>query len=46
MKPEILRQLPLDREESSSTVLTPCLAIPHIVIEGEFTFDILRALGK
>jgi len=34
----------LERERDSSTVLTPYLAIPHIVIRGENHFDIL--LGR
>ncbi|MFO7900724.1 MAG: amino acid permease [Planctomycetota bacterium] len=31
------------REEESSTVISPDLALPHVVIEGEHTFDILLA---
>ena len=40
-------QLLVQREEESSTVLTPNLAIPHIIIDGEKTFDVLlvRARG-
>ncbi|MFA5239674.1 MAG: amino acid permease [Phycisphaerae bacterium] len=34
------------REEQSSTVLSDILAIPHIIIEGEHTFDILIARCK
>lgn len=34
------------REQQSSTVLRPGLAIPHIVIEGEKTFDILLARSR
>ncbi len=34
------------REKESSTVLSDNLAIPHIVIEGEHTFDILIARCK
>jgi amino acid transporter/mannitol/fructose-specific phosphotransferase system IIA component (Ntr-type) len=33
----------LDRERQSSTVLSPHLAIPHIVVEGKHTFDVLLA---
>jgi APA family basic amino acid/polyamine antiporter len=32
-----------DRERESSTVLSPALAIPHVVIEGEHTLDVLLA---
>jgi amino acid transporter/mannitol/fructose-specific phosphotransferase system IIA component (Ntr-type) len=35
-----------DREKESSTVIGPGLAIPHIVLEGEKTFDILLARCK
>ena len=34
------------REKQSSTVLRPGLAIPHIVVEGEKTFDILLARSR
>jgi len=40
---ENLSDLLLARERESSTVLSPSLAIPHIVIEGEKIFDILLA---
>jgi len=36
----------MERETESSTVLTPFLAIPHIVIKGEKHFDILLARCK
>lgn len=42
-EPETLLKLLLDRERENSTVLSPDLAIPHIVIEGEHVFDILLA---
>jgi amino acid transporter/mannitol/fructose-specific phosphotransferase system IIA component (Ntr-type) len=42
---EILRAIH-DREKQSSTVLRPGLAIPHIVVEGEKTFDILLARSR
>lgn len=38
-----LEKLLLDRERDSSTVLSPTLAIPHIIIDGEHTFDVLLA---
>lgn len=41
-----LLKLFLDRERYTSSVLSPGLAIPHIVIEGERTFDILLARCK
>ena len=40
---EILMKQFIDREQESSTVLSPGLAIPHIIIEGEKKFDILVA---
>lgn len=39
----MLLQLLLDREALSSTVIGGNLAIPHVVIQGENTFDILIA---
>jgi amino acid transporter/mannitol/fructose-specific phosphotransferase system IIA component (Ntr-type) len=45
-EPEALLQSLLDREKQSSTVLTPTLAIPHVVIEGQHTFGILMARCK
>jgi mannitol/fructose-specific phosphotransferase system IIA component (Ntr-type) len=39
----IMMKLLHDREKDSSTVLTPCLAIPHIVVAGEKRFEILLA---
>ena len=33
----------LERERESSTVLTPYLAIPHVIIEGNHAFDLLLA---
>ncbi len=41
--PDLLVELFLKREEESSTVLTPFLAIPHIIIEGQGKFEILLA---
>ncbi len=42
-----LYELFLEREKSSSTVLTPELAVPHIIIEGEKHFElvVVRAPG-
>ena len=36
----------MQREQESSTVLSPTLAIPHIIIEGEKKFSILLARCK
>jgi len=41
-----LSKLLLKREEESSTVLRPGLAIPHIVVEGDGKFKILLARCK
>lgn len=41
-----LHRLLLDREKESSTVLSPGLAIPHIIVQGEHKFDILLARCK
>ncbi len=46
INPNIILQKLLDRESESSSALTPCLAIPHIVIEGEGRFEILLARCK
>jgi amino acid transporter len=46
VEPEALFKLLSDREKESSTVLNSYLAIPHIIIEGENTFDILFARCK
>ena len=43
IKPDDLFKLLLDREKDTSTVISPGLAIPHIVVEGEDTFEILLA---
>jgi len=42
----IINKALLDREEQCSTVLSPGLAIPHIVIEGDHKFSILLARCK
>ena len=39
----IMMKLLHDRERDSSTVLTPCLAIPHIVVAGKERFEIMLA---
>jgi len=39
---ELFRLL-VEREQQSSTVLSPYLAIPHIIIDGEHRFDVLLA---
>ncbi|OQY58358.1 MAG: hypothetical protein B6245_12260 [Desulfobacteraceae bacterium 4572_88] len=41
--PDELLQLLLEREKESGTALRPDLAIPHIIIEGEHTLEILLA---
>jgi len=46
VNPRVLLQLLKEREKESTTVLTPYLAIPHIVIDVEGTFDILFARCK
>jgi mannitol/fructose-specific phosphotransferase system IIA component (Ntr-type) len=38
-----LFKLLIEREKQSSTVLSPYLAIPHIILEGQHKFDILIA---
>lgn len=38
-----LFKLLVEREQQSSTVLSPCLAIPHIIIDGQHRFDVLLA---
>ena len=43
MDTKILMKQFIDREQESSTVMGPGLAIPHIIIEGEKKFDILVA---
>ena len=45
-KPDLMLKLLQDREGQSSTVLSPALAIPHIVVQGEHLFDILLARCK
>lgn len=42
----VIHTLLLDREEQSSTVLSPGLAIPHIIMDGKYPFTILLARCK
>jgi APA family basic amino acid/polyamine antiporter len=44
--PKAILDLLLARERDASVILTPHLAIPHIIIEGEHSFDILLARCK
>ena len=41
--PKGLQRLLLERERETSTVLTPQLAVPHVVVEETESFDILLA---
>jgi basic amino acid/polyamine antiporter, APA family len=41
MEKEHLARVLRAREEESSTLLTPSLAIPHVVVEGASRFDLL-----
>jgi len=42
----VIFDLLMDREKESSTVISPTLAIPHIVIEGEGIFDIVLVRSR
>lgn len=44
--PEKMAEVFKRREEESSTVLSPFLAVPHLVVEGEKHFDLLIARSK
>jgi APA family basic amino acid/polyamine antiporter len=44
--PALIEQTMADRERQSSTVIGGNLAIPHVVIKGEKTFDVLIARCK
>jgi len=46
LNPSLLFDLLIQREKETSTVLNPHLAIPHIIIDGEKTFDILLARAQ
>jgi amino acid transporter/mannitol/fructose-specific phosphotransferase system IIA component (Ntr-type) len=41
--PEHVRDLLLKREQETSTVLSPFLAVPHVLIDGQDRFDLLIA---
>jgi len=43
VNPSGFLKLLLDSEKESTTALNPHLAIPHIIIDGEHTFDIILA---
>lgn len=43
MEPETLLRLLRERERDTSTVLTNTLAVPHVVVDGADSFDILLA---
>jgi len=43
VNPSAFLKLLLDSEKESTTALNPYLAIPHIIIDGEHTFDIILA---
>jgi len=42
-EPSAIRELLIERETESSTVLGPHLAIPHIIVKGTHTFVVLLA---
>ena len=46
MAPEELKEKLLAREKTNSTILSPGLAIPHLVIDGSEAFDILLARSR
>ncbi|MCQ9208868.1 MAG: amino acid permease [Omnitrophica bacterium] len=46
MNKEKLLELFIKREKESSTVITPGLAIPHIIVKGKQTFDIMLVRCK
>lgn len=46
IKAERLFELMSEREKESSTAISPGIAIPHIILEGEHKFDILLARCK
>ena len=41
-----LKKMLVEREEESSTVLSPFLAIPHVIIKGSDVFEILIARSR
>lgn len=46
MSAQTLLELLIAREADGGTVVSPRLAVPHIVIEGEHTFDILLVRSR
>jgi amino acid transporter/mannitol/fructose-specific phosphotransferase system IIA component (Ntr-type) len=46
MAPADILRLLEEREEATSTVIRPGLAIPHIVVQGEERFDLLLARSR
>ncbi|MFH2047529.1 MAG: PTS sugar transporter subunit IIA [Pseudomonadota bacterium] len=46
IKVDLLFNLMSEREKESSTAISPGIAIPHIILEGEHKFDILLARCK
>ncbi|MFH1775975.1 MAG: amino acid permease [Candidatus Omnitrophota bacterium] len=46
VKTSVLFQLISEREKTTSTVIAPGIAIPHIIIDGERVFDILLVRCK
>ncbi len=46
MEPETLLRLLSEREQETSTVLTDTLAVPHVVVDGADSFDILLARSR
>jgi APA family basic amino acid/polyamine antiporter len=42
-EPDVLLKFLLDREAQSSTVISPAVAIPHVIVEGTRTFSLLLA---
>ena len=42
-KPDILFKLLVNREKAGSTAISPGIAIPHIILDGKHTFNILLA---
>jgi mannitol/fructose-specific phosphotransferase system IIA component (Ntr-type) len=46
MPPSLLYDLLIEREKEMTTVLSPGLAVPHIIIDGENKFSMLLARCK
>ncbi|MCH7755378.1 PTS sugar transporter subunit IIA [candidate division KSB1 bacterium] len=42
-KPDILFKLLVNREKAGSTAISPGIAIPHIILDGKHTANILLA---